>query len=315
MAAIAPSQTTTETKGAFKIKNETIMAWLFSAPAIILLLVFLLIPFLMAIGLSFSDQRLVPNPNLPTQFVGLRNFVRIFGDDTFYQAVLNNFLFVLIVVPLQTTLALLLAIFVNQKLTGVNIFRTTYFSPVVVTMVVVAVIWTFLYNPGEGLINKFIATITFGLLGPYDWLNDPKLAFPAIMLLSIWQGVGFQMIIYLAGLQDIPPSLYEAGQIDGANKFQQFFYITFPMLRNTTIFVVLATTILAFRLFTQVWVMQGPSGHPQGTTITMIVYAVSKGFQQGKIGYASAITVVFFIIVLLVSILQRVFLREEREVD
>ncbi|MBN1993709.1 MAG: sugar ABC transporter permease [Anaerolineae bacterium] len=291
------------------------MAWAFSLPAILLLFVFLLIPFLMAIGLSFSDQRLVPNPNLATQFVGLRNFVRIFADETFYRAVLNNFLFVIIVVPVQTALALLLAIFVNQKLKAVNVFRTIYFSPVVVTMVVVAVIWTFLYNPGEGLINKFVATITFGLLGPYDWLNNPNLAFPAIMLLSIWQGVGFQMIIYLAGLQDIPVYLYEAGQIDGANKFQQFLHITFPMLRNTTIFVVLATTILAFRLFTQVWVMQGPSGHPQGSTITMIVYAVNQGFKQGKIGYASAITVVFFIIVLLVSILQRVFIREERTVN
>ena len=259
------------------------MAWLFSAPALILLLIFLTIPFLMAIGLSFSDQRLVPNPNLPTQFVGLRNFVRIFDDDTFYQAVFNNFLFVIIVVPLQTALALLLAIFVNQKLKAVNLFRTIYFSPVVVTMVVVAVIWTFLYNPGEGLINKFIATITFGLLGPYDWLNEPNLAFASIMLLSIWQGVGFQMIIYLAGLQDIPTYLYEAGQIDGANKFQQFLHITFPQLRNTTIFVVLATTILAFRLFSQVWVMQGPSGHPQGTTMTMIVYAVNQGFTQGFI--------------------------------
>ena len=182
-------------------------------------------------------------------------------------------------------------------------------------MVVVAVIWTFLYNPGEGLINKFIATITFGLLGPYDWLNEPNLAFASIMLLSIWQGVGFQMIIYLAGLQDIPTYLYEAGQIDGANKFQQFLHITFPQLRNTTIFVVLATTILAFRLFTQVWVMQGPSGHPQGKTMTMIVYAVNQGFTQGKIGYASAITVVFFIIVLLVAMLQRKILSEERAVD
>lgn len=315
MAALATDKTLTNSKEKFKIKNETIMAWAFSLPAILLLFVFLLIPFLMAIGLSFSDQRLVPNPNLATQFVGLRNFVRIFADETFYRAVLNNFLFVIIVVPVQTALALLLAIFVNQKLKAVNVFRTIYFSPVVVTMVVVAVIWTFLYNPGEGLINKFVATITFGLLGPYDWLNNPNLAFPAIMLLSIWQGVGFQMIIYLAGLQDIPVYLYEAGQIDGANKFQQFLHITFPMLRNTTIFVVLATTILAFRLFTQVWVMQGPSGHPQGSTITMIVYAVNQGFKQGKIGYASAITVVFFIIVLLVSILQRVFIREERTVN
>ncbi len=296
-------------------RNETIMAWLFSAPALILLTIFLIIPFLMAFGLAFTDQRLVPNPNLPTRIVYFRNFVRLIGDETFHRAILNNFYFVLIVVPVQTSLALLMAVFINQKLRAVNLFRTIYFSPVVVTMVVVSVIWFFLYNPGKGLINEFISTISFGQLGPYNWLNDTKLAFPAIMLLSVWQGVGFQMVIYLAGLQDIPDSLYEAAQIDGASKLQQFFYITIPQLRNTTIFVVLATTILAFKLFTQVWVMQGPAGHPLGSTMTTMVYVVGQGFKQGKIGYASAITVVFFLIVLAVSMLQRVILREERAVD
>ncbi len=296
-------------------RSEALAAWVFSVPAIFLLVIFLLVPFLMAFGLSFTDQRLVPNLNLPTQVVGMRNFMRLVQDDTFRRAILNNFYFVTLVVPLQTALALLLAILVNQKIKGVNLFRTTYFSPVVVTMVVVAVIWTFLYNPGEGLINKFIETITLGHLGPYNWRNDPTRAFPAIMLLSIWQGVGFQMVIYLAGLQEIPEHLYEAAQIDGANKLEQFRYVTLPQLRNTTIFVVLATTILAFKLFTQVWVMQGPNGHPQGSTMTTMIYVVKQGFKQGKIGYASAITAVFFLIVLAVSLLQRAFLREERAVD
>lgn len=316
MSTIAPSKPQAETvRGLSQRAGEVILAWLFSAPALILLFIFLFIPFVMAFGLAFTDQRLVPNPNLPTRLVGLRNFSRMFQDDTFYRAILNNFLFAAVVVPVQTALALVLATLINQKLKAINFFRTIYFSPVVVTMVVVSVIWTFLYNPGEGLINEFIQTVTFGRLGPYDWLNNPRLAFPAIMVLSIWQGVGFQMVVYLAGLQDIPDFLYEAAQIDGASKLQQFFYVTLPQLRNTTIFVVVTTTILAFRLFTQVWVMQGPSGHPQGTTITMIVYAVNQGFRQGKIGYASAITVVFFLIVLAVSLGQRVFLREERAVD
>ena len=296
-------------------RKEILTAWLFSTPALILLIVFLVVPFLMALGLSFTDQRLVPNPNLPTRFIALRNFIRIFDDDTFYQAISNNFLFALIVVPVQTALALFLALLINQKLKTINVFRTIYFTPFVVTMVVVSVIWTFLYNPGEGLINEFVQTASFGYLGPYDWLNDTSLAFPAIMVLSIWQGVGLQMIVYLAGLQDIPDYLYEASQIDGASKLQQFFYITLPQLRNTTIFVVVTTTILAFRLFTQVWVMQGPSGHPQGSTMTMIVYVVNQGFRQGKIGYASAITVIFFVVVLAVSLFQRIFLREERAVE
>jgi multiple sugar transport system permease protein len=295
-------------------RDETIMAWVFSAPALILLTIFLAVPFLMAFGLSFTDQRLVPNPRLPTRFIAFRNFVRLVGDEDFRQAVVNNFYFVIIVVPIQTALALLLAIFVNQKIKFVNTFRTIYFSPVVVTMVVVSIIWKFMYNPGEGMINAFVQWVSFGHLGPYDWLDSTTLALPAIMLLSIWQGVGFQMVIYLAGLQEIPLSLYEAANIDGANKVEQFFHVTVPQLRNTTIFVLMSTTILAFKLFTQVIVMQGSTGQPQGTTRTMMVYTYNQGFQRGKIGYASAVTVVFFLIVLAASMLQRVFLREEREV-
>ncbi len=289
------------------------MAWVFSMPAMLLLVVFLIVPFLMAIGFSFTDQRLIPNPNLPTQLIGFRNFVRLAKDEAFLRGLLNNFYFVAVVVPVQTSLALLLAILVNQKLKGMNLFRTIYFSPVVTTMVVVAIIWTFLYNPGEGLINAFIQTITFGALGPYDWLQDTKLVFPAIMLLSIWQGVGFQMVIYLAGLQEIPDSLYEAANVDGANTLQQFFSVTLPQLRNTTIFVVLATTILAFKLFTQVEVMT--NGGPQNASMTTIVHVVHQGWGQLKVGYASAASIAFFLIVLGVSMLQRYFLREERAVD
>ena len=303
----------TGTSSSSRRRNETVMAWVFSSPAIILLIIFLLAPFLMAVGLAFTDQRLIPNPNLPTQFIGLRNFVRMLEDEAFLRGLVNNFYFTIVVVPLQTSLALLLAILVNQKLKGMNIFRTIYFSPVVTTMVVVAIIWTFLYNPGEGLINKFIQMVTFGRLGPYNWLKDTALVFPAIMLLSIWQGVGFQMVIYLAGLQEIPTPLYEAAEVDGANKLQQFFYITLPQLRNTTIFVVLATTILAFKLFTQVEVMT--KGGPQNASMTTIVHVVHQGWGQLKVGYASAISIAFFLIVLGVSLLQRYFLREERAVE
>ncbi|HZD56490.1 MAG TPA: sugar ABC transporter permease [Anaerolineales bacterium] len=292
--------------------SEAFMAWIFSAPAIILLIVFLVIPFIMAIGLAFTDQRLIPNPNLPTQFVGLRNFVRMFADEAFRRGLLNNFYFVIVVVPVQTALALFLAILINQKLRGMNFYRTIYFAPVVTSMVVVAIVWTFLYNQ-DGLINSFLSAISFGALGPYDWLRNTKLVFPAIMVLSIWQGAGFQMVIYLAGLQEIPTDLYEAADVDGANKIQQFFYVTWPQLRNTTIFVVLATTILAFKLFDQVKVMT--NGGPQNASMTTMLYVIEQGWGQLKVGYASAVSVVFFLIVLVVSLLQRRFLREERQVE
>ncbi len=314
-------------------RREERSAWAFMLPSVLLLLVFLVAPFVMAIGFSFTNQRLISNPNRPTRFVGLEHYQEIAadmgeavetavtnittGDDgrlpTLPKALWNNLLFAIIVVPIQTALALFLAMLINQKIKFSNVFRTIYFVPVVVPMVVVAVIWTFLYNPGEGTINAFLQTISFGLIGPFDWLNDPALAFPAIMILSIWQGVGFQMVIYLAGLQEIPEELYEAAAMDGANKVQEFFYVTLPMLRNTTIFVVVSTTILAFRLFDQIQVMT--QGGPQNATVTAVLHVVNVGFRNQRIGEASAITIIFFLIVLAISLVQRAFLREERTVQ
>lgn len=293
--------------------GKTISTWILSGPALSLLIVFLIAPFIIAFALSFTNQRLIPHLNLPTQLVGLRNFRRLLLDANFHRALLNNFIFTAMVVPIQTSFALLLAIMLNQKLRFINFFRAIYFSPVVITMVVVSIVWTFLYNPGEGFINEFLSVISGGLLGPYGWLNDTRLALLSIALLSIWQGVGFQMVIYLAGLQGIPDELYEAGQVDGANVWQQFWYITIPQLRNTTIFVVTCTIILAFKLFTQVWVMT--QGGPQGATLTTIVILYKEGFLQLRVGYASAISIIFFLIVLCISMFQRIYLREKRTVN
>lgn len=290
-------------------RKESRLAWLFSTPAIILLIVFLVIPFIWAIGMSFTNMRLIPNPNVTTKFIGFQNYIRLFSDDVFLKGLLNNFYFVGVVVPIQTSFALGLAMLINQELKGMNVFRTIFFSPVVTSMTVVSIVWTLLYNPSEGLINAFIQAISFGRLGPYNWLTNTKLVFPAIMLMSIWQGVGFQMVIFLAGLQEIPKSLYEAAEVDGANNWQKFWNITLPQLKNTTIFVVISTTILAFRLFDQVKVMT--NGGPSNASMTTMLYAVEIGWGRLRIGYASAITVLFFIIVLFVSILQRWFTGEK----
>lgn len=290
-------------------RQESRLAWLFSTPAIVLLIVFLIIPFIWAIWMSFTNMRLIPNPNVPTRFIGLQNYIRLFSDEVFFRGILNNFYFVIVVVPLQTAFALALAMLISQEIRGVNLFRTVYFSPVVTSMTVISIVWTLLYNPGEGLINAFLQAISFGALGPYDWLKSTQLAFPAIMLMSIWQGVGFQMVIFLAGLQEIPISLYEAAEVDGANGWQKFINITIPQLRNTLIFVMISTTILAFKLFDQVKVMT--NGGPQNSTMTTMLYAIQQGWAELRIGYASAITVIFFTIVLVISILQRFLIREK----
>jgi len=263
----------------------------------------------MSFGLSFTNQRLISK--LPTRFIGIDNYKRLFTDKVFLQGLSNNFFFAIIVVPLQTALALGMAILVNKKLKGIKLFRAVYFMPTVTTMVVVAVIWSFMYNP-EGLINSFFNTITFGNWTTIDFLNDPGWAFPAIMLLSIWQGAGFQMLIFLAGLQEIPFSLYEAATIDGAGAWKKFTNITLPQLKNTTSFVLISTTIFALRLFDQVQILT--NGGPRNATTTVILHLYNTGFRKQKLGYASAMTVIFFLIVLGISIFKRLLLKEEREV-
>lgn len=297
-------------------QRESLAAWGFAAPAVILLAIFLVLPFLLALGFSFTDQRLISNSDMGTDFVGLRNYVRLFDDDSFYAALRNNFFFVIVVAPLQSAFALLLALLVNKQVRGIKFFRTIYFMPVATTMAVVAVIWSLMYSPDQGLVNRLLGFMSFGLIGPQDWLRDPALVLPAVMLLSIWQGVGFQMLVFLAGLQAIPTDLYEAAMLDGASRRQQFFYITLPMLRNTTIFVLITTTIYAFQLFTQVQIIANSgSVAPVDSFRTVVMLMVQEGFRNGKIGYASALSVIFFLIVFLISLLQRFLLKEERQVQ
>jgi multiple sugar transport system permease protein len=289
-------------------RQEEITGWLMVAPALILLTAFMLAPALISFGLAFTDQRLAPGP-LPTRFVGLGNFTRLFMDGSFLQALKNNVAFTLVVVPLQCSLALLLAILVNQRLPGVKLFRTIYFSPVAIAMVVAGVIWTLLFNP-QGMINNVLNRLSSNQVGELRWLADTRLAMPAIVIVSIWSSVGFQMVVFLAGLQEISAELYDAAAIDGANTWQRLRYVTLPQLRHTTVFVVVTTTILAFRLFTPVEVMT--RGGPQGTTNTVVRYMVETGFRTSRIGYASAMTIVFLLVVLAISLVQRRFITLER---
>ncbi|MCI5136693.1 MAG: sugar ABC transporter permease, partial [Candidatus Electrothrix sp. AW2] len=213
----------------------------------------------------------------------------------------------------QTGCALLLALLVNRKLPGMVVFRTLFFLPVIFPFALISVVWMLLYAPGpNGVINSVLELLTFGFWQPQDFLHNQFLALPAIMVVSIWQGAGFQMIVYLAGLQDISEELYEAARLDGANSWQQFWYVTFPCLRNTTLFVVSVTTILSFRLFDQVQIMT--KGGPLNATATVVFEAVRAAFERQQIARGSAMTVVFFIIVLCLTIFQRRMVSEDRRV-
>lgn len=293
-------------------RNEIRTAWLMAFPGLALLTVFLITPFVMAFVLSLTNQRLVPIIARPTRFIGVRNYLRLFADDVFWAAIRNNFVFAIVVVPVQSSVALLLAMLINRRAPGIDIFRTVYFMPVVMNMVVVAIVWSVFFNPSQGLFNAAIGAIVGPSFEPIGWLNDPATALLSIIILSVWKSVGFQMIVFLAGLQEIPAELYEASAIDGASPWMAFIRITIPSLRNTIIFIVVSTTILAFQLFSQVQILT--QGGPQRATMTAVVLMYREGFSQQRIGYASSIAVVFFLIVLLVSVVQRTFLREERQV-
>lgn len=290
--------------------QESRVAWAFSAPALVLLAVFVVLPFLLAFVLSFTNQRLI-SP-LPTRFVGLDNYVDTLTSSNFWRGFVNNVWFVVIVVPVQTAFALWLAILVNRKIPGRVVFRTIFFMPVVTVMAAAAVIWSLLFN-ANGLINAIMETVTFGQFAP-DWLNDTTWALPAIMLVGIWQGVGFQMVILLAALQDVPDVLYEAASIDGASRWEQFTNVTIPGIRNGLIFVITVTMILAFRLFDQVYIMPRVPGGPLDSTRTMMLELVETGFGAQAIGRGASIAIVFFVIVLAVTLIQRLFIKEEGEV-
>jgi len=286
-----------------------------TAPAIAGLVVFVLIPFGTAIWLSLHNVHL--NSGQPARWFGLTQYRRILIDPVFrgdfYRALINNGVFAAVVVPVQTAFALALAVLLNRPLRGMSVFRTFFFMPVVFPMALVAVVWKLIYSRSDlGMLNAALHAISLGHLGPYDWLGSGSTALAAIIILSIWQGVGFQMIIILAGLQGIPPSLYEAAAIDKAGRWKQFLHITLPGLRNPLIFVVMVTTIFAFRLFDQVYVMT--SGGPDNATTTVMYQAVTSAFDEDNVGRGAAITVVFFLIVLAITLVQRVLLREERGV-
>ncbi|HWA20639.1 MAG TPA: sugar ABC transporter permease [Devosia sp.] len=229
-------------------------------------------------------------------------------DLVFARALLNTFAFVIVVAPVQGGLALLLALLINQKLRGINVFRTIYFMPVVISIVVVALLWRFIYDGRDGLLNTLLGFLSFGLFRPVDWLGQPSTALWSILGMSAWQGVGFHMVIWLSGLQTIPASLYEAASIDGATTWQKFRFVTWPGLRNTAVLVLIVITMQAFSLFPQVDVMT--QGGPLDSTQSVVYQAVQRGYVKQDIATGSAISVILFVIVLSISLFQRWLTRE-----
>lgn len=280
-------------------------------PGIGLIIAFMLVPFFYSLWLSTHVE--IVGSSIPVRSVGLEFYRHLFDDPifrgVFLKSLQNNAIFALIVVPLQTGLAMFLAILVNRSGAFVKFCRTTFFLPVVFPMVLTSLIWKAILAPGpDGMLNAILHAVTFGHFTPQYWLGNVHLALPSIILLSIWQGTGFQMVIFLAGLQGIPSSHYEAALIDGANRWQLFRDVTFPGLRNTTIFVVMVTTIFSLRVFDQIYLLT--QGGPLNSTSSVMYLAVSQAYEANNVGQGAAISVVLCFIILLMSLIQRQVLKE-----
>lgn len=276
-------------------------AYLFLAPAISAIFIFFFLPVLAALMISFTDFDIYTLGDWSTlRFVGLKNYIKLIDDPLFWQALQNTFYYVVAAAPLSITISLGAALLLNSKLIKFKgIFRLSYFMPVVTTLVAVAIVWRFIYHPKFGILNYILSLVG---VNPIDWLGDPAWAMPSIIIMSVWKNFGYNMIIFIAGLQNIPEDLYEAADIEGANGWQKFKSITLPMLAPTTLFVTLITMIGFFQIFAEPYVMT--QGGPLNKTLTIVQYMYQEGFRWWNMGYSASIAFVLFFIIFIGTMIQ-----------
>ncbi|RAM48269.1 MAG: sugar ABC transporter permease [Hapalosiphonaceae cyanobacterium JJU2] len=278
---------------------EDLAGYLFIFPAILVLLTFVVLPIVWAIFLSLQKVQLLGG--IKYEFIGFRNFTRLVEDERVWIALKNTVEYVAIVVPIQTILALVLAVTLNSGIRGKNWWRILYFLPTVTSSAVLTLIFMWIYNT-DGLLNDFLAFVG---LPTYNWLGDPAVALKGIMIMNIWSTAPFYMVIYLAALQDIPQSLYEAAELDGANELQKFIYVTIPMLKPVTFFVVAMGIIGTFQLFDQSYIFSNGNGGPNNATLTVVLLIYQAVFRNLQMGYAAAIAFLLATVIILITLLQR----------
>ena len=276
-------------------KSNRMWVLFFLLPSLLGFALFIIYPIFYSLGVSFTNWDLIN----AKEFIGFGNYSRLLSDPQFWNSLKNTFFFIIGYLPSVMIIGLLIALLLNSKLKMKVLFRGIYFLPVVTSWVAVSLVWKWLFNPKFGLINYFIEMI--GLSGP-SWLNDPKTAMIAIIITSVWKDIGFIMVLYLGGLQNISTSLYEAAGIDGASKFQQFWKITLPMLKPTTFFVSMISLINSFQVFDQVNIMT--EGGPGDSTTVLVQNIYNSAFKYSEMGYAAAMSWVLFLIILVVSLVQ-----------
>jgi multiple sugar transport system permease protein len=275
--------------------KNSVWAFILLLPNFIGFLMFLLIPLVASFFLSFTKWNLMS----PIQWVGFANYIELFKDQTFLKSLWNTMYYTLGTVPLGVIISLFLAIALDQGIKGIRIFRAAFFLPVLASMVGVSLVWMWIYNPEYGLLNYLLSLI--GIKGP-RWLSSINWAMPALIITGIWKGLGFNMLLFLAGLQGIPKHYYEAADLDGAKWFSKFFHITVPLLSHTTIFVIIISLINSFQGFDSVFLMT--SGGPGRSTSVLVYYLYQNAFEYFRMGYASAIAYVLFFLILFFTLIQ-----------
>ncbi len=285
-----------------RIKNSDKAGYVMSLPYIISFLVFMAFPLIFSLILVFHKWNIVT----PMEWVGLRNFVRLFQDVQFLKAITNTLVFILIHIPLQIIIALLLAVFLNQKIKFRGLFRATYFLPVVVSGVVITILWQQLYAYETGMLNNLLTKLGMDKI---PWITSPNWAMPSIAIMATWKNVGLYIILFLVGLQGVPGYMYEAADIDGAKAYQKFFHITLPALNSTIVLVIILSTIGGFSLFIEPFVMTG--GGPMNSTLSAMLYIYNQAFYFGHMGYAATLGFFFAFIILIVVLLQKKFVERK----
>lgn len=290
-------KTELRTSGRKRAIRTNLTGYAFILPNLIGYTVFVFIPVIFSFVMSVMSW---DGSQHPMKFVGLQNFVEIFGDKIFIGSLVHTLSYALMTVIPTLVMALLLAVLLNSKIKGVAIFRTAFYFPYIASIVAVGAVWNMLFQPDFGPVNEFLKFI--GIAHPPRWVVDKDWAMVAVSLVSIWKYMGYYMIVYLAALQGISGSLYEAAGIDGANGFRKLWYITIPMLTPTTFFVLIMLTIQCFKVFDLVYVMTG--GGPGNATKTLVNFIYEKAFTTWEFGPASAAAIVLFVIVLCITLVQ-----------
>lgn len=283
--------------------KKKITPYLLVSPYIIHFLVFVAFPVGFSIYLTFNNWNIIS----PMEFIGLGNYKRLFNDPIFWKSLSNTLIFLLIHIPLQIFVALFLAEMLNQKIKFRGFFRAAFFLPVIVSGVVVTILWQQLYGFDTGLLNRLLVKLGLIKIG---WLTDPSWAMPSIAVMATWKNVGLYTVLFLVGLQTVPPQYYEAADLEGATHFQKFFRITLPMINPTIFMVVVLSTIGGFSLFIEPYVMTG--GGPLNSTISAVLYIYKQGFFYYHMGYATTLGLFFALLILSVVMIQKKFVEKDR---